>query len=145
MWALPYACPMEARLTTIIMSVSLWVTGFLCILNAVFAYIFRKRHTGEVLSYLAAGLIELAVFGFVLVLRLRILTSVPFPLPPGLSFNRAEIGAALAIGIGLFPAAYWHRISIAQWRERMAKDAKALKERDAGVRVRSNTPGEWMN
>jgi len=135
----------EARLTTILISVSLWVTGFLCILNAAFAYIFRKRHTGEVLSYLAVGLIELAVFGFVLVLRLGILTSVPYPLPPGLSFNRAEIGAALAIGIGLFPAAYWHRTSIAQWRERMAKDAKALKERDGGVHVRSNTPGEWMN
>ena len=136
---------MEARLTNITISVSLWVTGFLCILNAVFAYIFRKRHTGEVLSYLAVGLIELAIFGFVLVLRLGVLTSVPYPLPPGLSFNRAEIGAALAIGIGLFPAAYWHRTSMAQWRERMARDAKALKERDGGVHVRSNAPGEWMN
>ena len=132
-------------MTNITISVSLWVTGFLCILNAVFAYIFRKRHTGEVLSYLAVGLIELAIFGFVLVLRLGVLTSVPYPLPPGLSFNRAEIGAALAIGIGLFPAAYWHRTSMAQWRERMARDAKALKERDGGVHVRSNAPGEWMN
>lgn len=138
--------PVEARLTTIIMSVSLWVTGFLCLLNAVFASIFRKRHTGELFSYLAVGLIELAVFAFVLILRLRLLTSVPFPLPPGLKLTPfAEIGAALAIGIGLFPAAYWHRISIAQWRQRMAKDAQALKERDGGVRVRSNTPGEWMN
>ena len=124
---------------------SLWVTGFLCILNAAFAYIFRKRHTSEVLSYLAVGLIELAVFGFVLVLRLGILTSVPYPLPPGLNFSRAEIGAALAIGIGLFPAAYWHRISISQWRERMARDAKALKEQDGGVHVRNGAPGEWMN
>ena len=126
-------------------SVSLWVTGFLCILNATFAYIFRKRQSGEIVSYLAVGLIELAIFGFVLALRLRLLTSVPYPLPPGLSFNRAEIGAALAIGIGLFPAAYWHHTSIAQWRARMARDAKALKEQDGGVRVRSNTPGEWMN
>jgi len=132
-------------LTTILIPISLWITGFLCLLNAAFAYIFRKRHTGEILSYLAVGLVELAVFTFVLVLHLGLLTSVPYPLPPGLSFNRAEIGAALAIGIGLFPAAYWHRTSIAQWRARMAKDAKALKERDGGVRVRSNTPGEWMN
>ena len=126
-------------------SLSLWVTGFLCILNATFAYIFRKRQSGEIVSYLAVGLIELAIFGFVLALRLRLLTSVPYPLPPGLSFNRAEIGAALAIGIGLFPAAYWHRTSMTQWRERMARDAKALKERDGGVHVRSNAPGEWMN
>ena len=48
-------------------------------------------------------------------------------------------------GIGLFPAAYWHHTSIAQWRERMARDAKALKEQDGGVHVRSNAPGEWMN
>jgi hypothetical protein len=132
-------------LTTTIISLSLWVTGFLCLLNAAFAYIFRQRHTGEILSYFAVGLIELAIFVFVLLLRLHILTSVPYPLPPGLSFNRAEIGAALAIGIGLFPAAYWHRTSMAQWRERMARDAKALKEQDAGVRVRKNVPGEWMN
>ncbi len=132
-------------MTTILISVSLWITGFLCLLNAAFAYIFRKRQTGELVSYLAVGLVELAVFVFVLILHLGLLTSVPYPLPPGLSFNRAEIGAALAIGIGLFPAAYWHHTSITQWRERMAKDAKALKERDGGVRVRSNTPGEWMN
>ena len=132
-------------MTNIMIFVSLWVTGFLCILNAAFAYIFRTRQTGEVLSYLAVGLIELAIFGFVLLLRLGILTSIPYPLPPGLSFNRAEIGAALAIGIGLFPAAYWHRTSMTQWRERMARDAKALKERDGGVHVRSNAPGEWMN
>ena len=132
-------------MTNIMIFVSLWVTGFLCLLNAAFAYIFRKRQTGEVLSYLVVGLIELAIFGFVLLLRLGILTSVPYPLPPGLSFNRAEIGGALAIGIGLFPAAYWHRTSMAQWRERMARDAKALKEQDGGVHVRRNTPGEWMN
>ena len=132
-------------MTNILISVSLWVTGFLCLLNAAFAFIFRKRHTNEVLSYLAIGLVELVIFGFVLVLRLRILRTVPFPLPPGLKFNRAEIGAALAIGIGLFPAAYWHRTSLSQWRERMARDAKALQEQDSGVHVHSNAPGEWMN
>jgi hypothetical protein len=30
-------------------------------------------------------------------------------------------------------------------RERMANDAKVLKERDGGVHVRSTAPGEWMN
>jgi len=51
----------------------------------------------------------------------------------------------IAIGLGLFPAAYWHRTSISQVRERMAKDAQVLKERDGGVHIRSNAPGEWMN
>ena len=136
---------MEARLTHILISVSLWVTGFLFLLNAAFAWIFRKRHTSEVLSFLAVGLVELAIFALLFALRLGILTSVPYPLPPGLNFNRAEIGAALAIGIGLFPAAYWHRTSLSQWRERMARDAKALKEPDSGVHVHSHAPGEWMN
>jgi len=27
----------------------------------------------------------------------------------------------------------------------MAKDAQVLKERDGGVHIRSNAPGEWMN
>jgi hypothetical protein len=132
-------------LTNILISVALWVTGFLCLMNAAFAWVFRKRHSKEIVSYLAVGLIELAIFSFVLVLRLGILRTVPYPLPPGLNFNRAEIGAALAIGIGLFPAAYWHRLSLPQWRERMARDAKALKEQDGSVRVRNNAPGEWMN
>jgi hypothetical protein len=82
---------------------------------------------------------------FTLFLRLGILTHIPYHLPPHLPFNRAEIGAAIAIGIGLFPAAYWHRTSVSQVRERMAKDAHVLKERDGGVHVRSNAPGEWMN
>ena len=128
-----------------LISVTLWVTGFLCVLNATFACIFRKRHTREILSYLTVGLVELAIFAFVLVLRLGILRAVSYPLTPGLDFNLAEIGAALAIGIGLFPAAYWHRTSLSQWRERMSRDAKALKEQEGGVHVRSNAPGEWMN
>ena len=125
--------------------VTLGATGFLCILNAVFAMIFRKRSRGEVLSYVAAGLVELAIFGLALALQLQILTSIPYHLPPGLSFNRAEIGVALAVGIGLLPAAYWHRTSIAQLRKRMAQDAKVMKERESAVHVRGNAPGEWMN
>ena len=132
-------------MTNVLISLTLVITGFLCILNIVFAVVFRKRHLTEILSYSAAGLLELALFVFTLFLRLGLLTHIPFHLPPHLPFNRAEIGAAIAIGIGLFPAAYWHRTSVSQVRERMAKDAHVLKERDGGVHVRSGAPGEWMN
>lgn len=128
-----------------LISLSIGITGFLCILNATFAVAFRKRCTREVLSYLAAGLIELAIFGVVLAIRLGILTSIPYHLPPGLPFNRAEIGAALAVGIGLLPAVYWHRTSASKIRTRIAQDAIARKEGDGGVHVRSGAPGDWMN
>jgi hypothetical protein len=131
--------------TNFLISLTLVITVFLCILNGVFAVAFHKRHLPEVLSYIAAGLLELGLFVFTLLLRLGILTHIPYHLPPHLPFNRAEIGAAIAIGIGLFPAAYWHRTSVSQMRERMAKDAQVLKERDGGVHIRSNAPGEWMN
>ena len=52
---------------------------------------------------------------------------------------------ALALAIGLIPAAYWHRTSMAQLRQRMADDAKVIKNREGGVRIRSNAPGEWLN
>ena len=132
-------------MTNVLISLTLVITGFLCILNIVFAVVFRKKHLTEILSYSAAGLLELALFVFTLFLRLGLLTHIPYHLPPHLPFNRAEIGAAIAIGIGLFPAAYWHRTSVSQVRERMAKDAHVLKERDGGVHVRSGAPGEWMN
>jgi hypothetical protein len=131
--------------TNFLISLTLVITGFLCILNGAFAVVFYKRQLPEVLSYIAAGLLELGMFVFTLLLRLGILTHIPYHLPPHLPFNRAEIGAAIAIGIGLFPAAYWHRTTISQMRERMEKDAHVLKERDGGVRIRSNAPGEWMN
>jgi hypothetical protein len=111
----------------------------------VFAIAFHKRQPPEVLSYIAAGLLELGLFVFTLLLRLGILAHIPYHLPPHLPFNRAEIGAAIATGIGLFPAAYWHRTSFAQVRERMAKDAHVLNERTGGVHIRNNAPGEWMN
>ena len=132
-------------MTNFLISLTLVITGFLCILNIAFAIIFRKRHLTEVLSYTAAGMLESGFFVFALFLRLGILTHIPYHLPPHLAFNRAEIGAAISIGVGLFPAAYWHRTSISQVRERMAKDAQVLKERDGGVHVRSDVPGEWMN
>ena len=132
-------------MTNFLISLTLVITGFLCILNIAFAIIFRKRHLTEVFSYTAAGMLESGFFVFTLFLRLGILTHIPYHLPPHLAFNRAEIGAAISIGVGLFPAAYWHRTSISQVRERMAKDAQVLKERDGGVHVRSDVPGEWMN
>ncbi|GER82524.1 MAG: hypothetical protein IMW90_03295 [Thermogemmatispora sp.] len=122
---------------------TLIITAFLFLLNLGLVIVFRKRKKTEVLSYIGAGLIELAVFCVVLLFHLGVLTSIPFHLPPGLSFNRAEIAAALALGIGLFPAAYWHRVSMAQLRARMEQDARLMKMRsDGGVRIK--TPEEWM-
>jgi hypothetical protein len=131
-------------LAEVFIYLTLVITGFLCVLNAAFAVMFRKRRIIEILSYIAVGLLELGVFVFALLLRLGIFTHIPYDLPPGLPY-RAEIGAAIAVGIGLFPAAYWHRTSVSQVRERMAHDAHVLKEQDSSVRVRSNAPGEWMN
>lgn len=136
------------------------ITGFLCILNAIFAITFRKRRKREFLSYLTACLIELAIFGVALAIRLGSLTSIPYHLPPGLaspqlllkaslliatSPSRVELGAALAIGIGLLPVAYWHRTSVSTIRRQIAQDAKAHSADNGGVRVHSNAPGDWMN
>lgn len=132
-------------MTSIIISLTLGATVFLCMLNIAFAVVFRKRRVGEVISYGIAALLEVTIFIFALSLHLRLLTSVPFHLPPHLPFNRAELGAAIAIGVGLFPAAYWHRTSVAQLRKRLEEDAKVLKEQENSVRVRSTAPGEWMN
>lgn len=132
-------------MTGTIIWVSLVVTGFLCILNSVFAYIFRKRTTGEKLSYVVVGVLELLIFVVTLTWRLGLLHSIPFHLPQHLPFNRAEIAGAVAIGIGLFPAAYWHRTSMSQLRTRMQEDAQTMKQREANVHVRNSVPGEWMN
>ena len=132
-------------MTNIFISLTLVITSLLCLLNIIFAIAYRKRRAVELLSYIAAAVLEVGMFVFTLLLRLGILTHIPYHLPPHLPFDRAEIGTAIAIGVGLFPAAYWHRTSISQVRERMAKDAQVLKERDGGVHIRSNAPGEWMN
>ena len=132
-------------MSSFFISLTLIFTGLLFILNIAFAIVYRKRRTAELLSYIAAIMIEAGLFVITLLLRLGILTHIPYHLPPHLPFNRAEIGTAIAIGVGLFPAAYWHRTTISQMRERMAKDAQVLKERDGGVHIRSNAPGEWMN
>ena len=132
-------------MTNILITVTLWITGFLLLMNAACSVLFRKKRKAEILSYLAAGLIELGIFIFALLLHLAILTRVPYHLPRGLPFNRAEIGAAIAVGVGLFPVGYWHRTSSARIREHIAKDAQAMQKHEAGVRVHSNAPGEWMN
>jgi hypothetical protein len=133
-------------LTSTMFPLTLGITGFLCILNLAFAYVFRKRNMPEISSYVVIGLLELAMFVFTLALRVGILHhTIPLHLPPHLPFNRAEIGAALAIGIGLFPAAFWHRTSAGQLRARMTQDAKVLEDQGDGVHVRSNAPGEWLN
>lgn len=125
--------------------VTLWLTGFLSVLNMSLVYLYRRRKTAERISYFVALSVELIIFVFALLLRVRVISHVPFPLPPGLPINRAEIGAAIAIAIGLFPATYWHRISISEMGTRIAQDAKTLKERDSGIRVEPKAPGEWMN
>jgi hypothetical protein len=123
----------------------IFVAAFLFLLNLALAVAFRKRPVPEVISYIAASLIEVAIFIFVLLLQTGVLTHVPLHLPPGLPVNRAEIGGTLALAVGLFPAAYWHRTTLSQLRERMANDARVIKSREGGVRVRSNAPGEWLN
>lgn len=129
-----------------IVTATLWITGFLCLLNVLLAVIYRalyrKKSKQEAISYWVACAIEFMIFVFALLFSIGIVQHVPYPLPPGLSFNRAEIGAALAVGIGLFPAAYWHRVNISELPARIAQDGKLMKERKAGVQV---PPGEWMN
>ena len=125
---------------------TLWITGFLCLLNIGLAILYRGRQAKEMVSYYAVFAFELVIFVFALLLHMGIITHVPFPLPPNLPINRAEIGAALAIGIGLFPATFWHRTSFSDIGTRMAEDAKVMKDRDGGVKIgRKSTPGEWMN
>ncbi len=129
----------------LLISLTLWISLFLCLLNIALAIVFRKRQTWELVSYGTACVVELAVFVFALLLHLTLITKVPYHLPPGLPFDRTQIGAALTIAAGLFPAAYWHRINVSDLPKRIADDAKVIKDRDGGVRVRSDAPGEWMN
>jgi hypothetical protein len=123
-------------------TITLVVTALLFLLNVLFAIARRRKSSAEVASYVAAAVLEFVVFMVVLLFRLGLI-KIPFSLPQGLSFNRAEIAAALSLGLGLFPAAYWQGTSLSQLRKRMEDDAKVIKQRDGGVRVR--TPGEWIN
>ena len=139
------AAPTLSERLGVVIALTLWISGFLCVLNIGLAIFYRLRTKREVFSYYAVCLLELAIFVFALLIRLEVITRVPYHLPPGLSINRAEIGAALAIGIGLFPAAFWHRTNVSDLPARLAEDAKVMQDRDGGVRIRKSTPGEWMN
>ncbi len=129
-----------------LITATLWITGFLCLLNIGLAIFYRRRKAREVASYYTVFTFELVIFVFALLLHTGVITRVPFPLPPGLPINRAEIGATIAVGIGLFPATFWHRTSFSDVGARMAADAKTMNDRDGGVKIgRKNVPGEWMN
>lgn len=136
---------MTNLLTNTLVTVTLWITGFLVLLNVACAIFFRKRRTLELFFYVAAALIEAGIFVFALLFRVGVLTHLPYHLPPGLPFDLAEIGAAIAVGIGLFPVSFWHRSSATQIRARIARDTQDMQNHEANVRVRSNAPGEWMN
>jgi hypothetical protein len=129
-----------------VMAITLWITGFLCLLNIVLALIFRRRHKKEVFSYYTVCVFEMALFAFAILFYFGMITraQIPYPLPPKLPINRAEIAAALAIGIGLFPAAYWHSINLSELPNRIAEDGKMLRSREGGVHI-NRRPGEWMN
>jgi hypothetical protein len=135
----------RSQLDSVLLPIALIVAAFLFLLNVALAIVFRKRRAIEISSYIAAGLCQLAIFVFVLLLQIGVLTHVPLNLPAGLPIDRAEIGGTIALAIGLFPAAYWHRTSMSQLRQRMAEDARVIKNREGGVRIRSNAPGEWLN
>jgi len=130
---------------TLVVTVTLWITGFLVLLNVVCAILFRKRRPLEKLFYAAAALLELGIFILTLLFHLGVLTHLPYHLPPGLPFDLAEIGAAIAVGIGLFPVSFWHRTSATRLRARIAKDTQDMQHHQGTVRVRGNAPGEWMN
>ena len=136
---------MTNLLTHTLVTLTLWITGFLVLLNVVCAILFRRRRPLELFFYVAAAVLELGIFVLALLFHLGVLTHLPYHLPPGLPFDLAEIGAAIAVGIGLFPVSFWHRASAAQLRARIAKDAQDMQQHQGTVRVRSNAPGEWMN
>lgn len=137
----PHGLLPTVRLHTMI-PITLWITGFLCLLNIALALFYRKRQFREVITYYAAFAIELAIWIFALLLQLNVV-GAPFHLPPGLQVSLGEIGSALAIGIGLAPATYWHRVNFSELPKRIADDARVFKDGEATVRVKG--PGEWVN
>lgn len=136
---------MTNLLTHTLVTLTLWITGFLILLNVTCAILFRRRRPLELIFYVAAATLELGIFVLALLFHLSVLTHLPYHLPPGLPFDLAEIGAAIAVGIGLFPVSFWHRTSASQLRARIAKDTQDMQQHQGTVRVRSHAPGEWMN
>jgi hypothetical protein len=123
--------------------VALWVTGLLAVLNIILAIVYRGRGWKEVASYGAAALIELVAFTLSILFLTGVIADVPFHLPPNLPFSQAYIGAALALGLGLLPVTFWHRVNVSELPKRIAEDGKSFDSAQAKVRVRS--PGEWIN
>jgi hypothetical protein len=120
----------------------MWITGFLCLLNIALAIFFRRNKRLEVSTYYIACIIELALFITALLVVLGVIARSLFILPQGLPINQGEIGATLAVALGLFPAAYWHRINVSELPKRITDDGKNMK---STVKVRNSIPGEWMN
>ena len=120
----------------------MWTTGFLCLLNIGLAIFFRRNKRFEVSTYYVAFLFELALFITALLVLIGVISRSFILLPKGLPFNQGEIGATLAIGLGLFPAAYWHRTNVSELPKRITEDGKSMK---GNVQVRNSVPGEWMN
>jgi hypothetical protein len=129
----------------VIVPLTLGITGFLCLLNIALAILFRKRHKQEVLTYYAACVVELLIFVVTLLIYIGVISTAPFHLLHGLPINQAEIGAALAIGVGLFPAAYWHRVNLSDLPARIAQDGREMKKQNAGRIHDISQHGEWMN
>ena len=128
--------------STALIPLFMWITGFLCLLNIALAIFFRRNKRLEISSYYTACTIELALFITALLVVVGVISRSLFILPQGLPINQGEIGATLAIAIGLFPAAYWHRINVSELPKRITEDGKNMK---SNVQVRNSMPGEWMN
>ncbi|HTI15026.1 MAG TPA: hypothetical protein VL461_10700 [Dictyobacter sp.] len=125
--------------------VTLGVAAFLFLLNVVLAIVFRKKKHVELLTYYVAGFLELVALAFSVLVVSGIIQHLPFTLPAGLPINQAEISAALAIGIGLFPAAYWHRVDISELPKRIAEDKENMQSHTISVNIREKRPDGWVN
>ena len=77
-------------MTIIILQVAPFMAGFLCLLNVVFVYAFRKKRMAEILSYIVVGVLEVGIFVFVLGLRLSLIHRIPFHIPNYLPFTRTD-------------------------------------------------------
>ncbi|GLV57360.1 hypothetical protein KDH_41960 [Dictyobacter sp. S3.2.2.5] len=132
--------------STAVIPVVLCVTGFLCLINVGLAIFYRHNKRAEIITYYAAFAFELILFVAAFLVLLGVFSQSFFRLPAGLPINQGEIGVALAIGLGLFPAAYWHRINISELPKRITEDGQNLKNNQIDVRIRDRSiPGEWMN
>ena len=57
-----------------VMAVTLWITGFLCLLNIALAIFFRRRRKKEVFSYYIVCMVEIAVFAFAILFYFDVIT-----------------------------------------------------------------------